>query len=380
MTPLVSVCVPNLNMRPFLKERFDTIFDQTFQDWELFVYDSFSDDGSWEFIQQLARHEPRMRIAQGPREGVYPAWNACLRETTGEYVYIATSDDTMAPDFLEKMTAALGRHRDCELAHCRLVIADERSADEQGMTWPEGTVFADGIPELLQVPHIRRAPYDGLIQLSGRHAVLSITQLLIRRSIFERVGLFPDRWGSASDFNWEMKAGLVANTVYVPDTWATWRLHPNQATVASRQISPDGYFRKVEDMIRDAVSECKAYLPPVVASGLDSHVDSTRELRAYYLALRKLRDHRVRRALYQFSRLLAGHTAIRREILGRVLRRPKWTEVSATEIRRWLESLGLKPLAACDLPGLPSGSPRSVPPDMGTTATGEIAIDRNSSR
>ena len=108
MAPSVSICVPNLNMLPFLKERFDSIFNQTFQDWELFVYDSHSDDGAWEFIQDLAKKCDRMRIAQGPREGPYPAWNECLRRTGGEYVYIATSDDAMAPDFLEKMVTAFG--------------------------------------------------------------------------------------------------------------------------------------------------------------------------------------------------------------------------------------------------------------------------------
>jgi glycosyltransferase involved in cell wall biosynthesis len=367
MTPLVSVCVPNLNMRPFLKERFKTIFNQTFRDWELFVYDSFSDDGSWEFIEQLARSDARMRIAQGPREGVYPAWNACIRQTRGEYVYIATSDDGMAPDFLEKMVAALQHNPDCGLAHCPLVIHDERGGDEPQMTWPECTVFADGIRELLNTPHIRRAPYDGLIQLSGRHNVLSITQLLIRRSVFERVGLFTDRWGSASDFNWEMKAGLITDTVYVPDTWATWRIHPNQATMASRNISFEKYFDKVEDMIGDAVSSCEGYLPEAVATGLRSHLlADTRELRTYYLRLRKRRDDRLRRGVFQLSQLLTGASAVRGEILRRVMRKPRWTEVSATGIRSWLESLGFQPLIPCDLA-------------VGQHS-GEIAIDRNSSR
>ena len=46
MPPKVSICVPNLNTRPFLPERFDSIFAQTFQDWELLVYDSHSSDSA----------------------------------------------------------------------------------------------------------------------------------------------------------------------------------------------------------------------------------------------------------------------------------------------------------------------------------------------
>ena len=58
MNPTVSICVPNLNTRPFLPERFETIFQQTLKDWELLVYDSYSDDGAWENIQQLATKLP----------------------------------------------------------------------------------------------------------------------------------------------------------------------------------------------------------------------------------------------------------------------------------------------------------------------------------
>src|SRR5438093_5987405 len=119
--PKVSICVPTLNTRPYLPERFETVFNQTFQDWELVVCDSYSDDGSWEYIQELAAREPRMRISQTPRKGVYAGFNDCIQLARGEYVYIARSDDTMSPDFLEEMVAAFGpqyKPEDHWLANC----------------------------------------------------------------------------------------------------------------------------------------------------------------------------------------------------------------------------------------------------------------------
>ena len=111
----------------------------------------------------------------------------------------------MAPDFLEKMISALDEHRQCELAHCKLALVDEQGETLTTNSWPEYTVFADGAPEFVETRHVRRAPYNGFLQLTGRHTILSITQILIRRSIFSKIGNFPDRWGSISDFNWEMK-------------------------------------------------------------------------------------------------------------------------------------------------------------------------------
>jgi glycosyltransferase involved in cell wall biosynthesis len=342
MTPHVSICLPNLNTLPFLRERFDTILSQTFPDWELFVYDSHSDDGAWELIQQIARQEPRMRIAQGPREGIYPAWNECIRQTKGEFVYLATSDDTMAPDCIEKLVLALERNGTCDLAHCPLHIIDGYGTPLDYPKWPDCTVFAHGIDNLLHQPHIRHAPYDGLLHLTGRMVYTSITQLLIRRSLFSRIGEFSARWGAMGDRNWFMRAGLVANTVHVPDTWASWRIHPAQASSFVNTYTLE-YAQKVEDIILDAVAHCQSSLPPEVAAGLHKYLlKASSEMRAYYCGMRHRRSYRL--ALYRASQLFKGGAAVRAEILGRLRGRSRWIETAPASIRLWLESLHFGPV------------------------------------
>lgn len=356
MTPRVSICVPNLNMRDYLPARFDSIFAQSYRDWELFVYDSYSDDGAWEYIRELSAREPRMRIAQGPREGAYPAWNECLRRTTGQYVHIATSDDTMAPDFLEKMVAALDQNPDCELAHCALTILDEDGSVSTSLTWPHATVFGYGTDKrFMGRPHVRHAPYDGLLHLTGAHVYLSITQLLIRRSIFERIGEFPSRWGSMSDFNWEMRASLTANTVHVPETWASWRLHSGQATAT---INPDSTERerKVDEMIQDAMQASEGSLPPAVVAGLKSHwLGRTKEMRSYFGKWQRGGSVFGRR-WFRISQALRGVATARADVLSRAFGRRKMLERTTAEMRLWLESAGITPLVArdCSQPGAPA--------------------------
>ena len=341
MKPVVSICVPNLNTRPFLRERFETIFGQSFQDWELLVSDNYSDDGAWEFFEQLAGRIGGFRSPDSSRRTV-SKWNNCLRRARGKYVYIATSDDTMSADCLEKLVAALEEHQHCDLAHCPLIIIDEAGAPVVGPNWPHGTVFAESSGELLHRPHVRRAPYDGLLHLMRGHVCLSITQLLIRRSLFDRIGLFTSKWGSVGDFNWEMKAGLVANTVHVPDTWATWRRRAGQATPMS--VDTDEWEQKLEEMIMNAFVACERYLDPAVAAGLKSHwLDWTRDKKMYYTGLRK-RQNVYRRRMFQLAQLFFGTIAARSEVIRRVCGRPKWGDVAPAEIRLWLESLGLGPM------------------------------------
>ena len=83
--PLVSICLPNLNTLPYLRERADTILAQTYTNWELVVSDNYSEDGAWEFFETLAHEDSRVSIAQAPREGMYANWNRCVERARGEY-------------------------------------------------------------------------------------------------------------------------------------------------------------------------------------------------------------------------------------------------------------------------------------------------------
>src|ERR1700739_1974190 len=118
----------------------DTIFGQTYRNWELIVSDNFSEDGAWEFFQSVAAQDSRVLIAQA-RLGMYEGWNDCIRRARGKYVYIATSDDTMAPDCLDKLVAALEQHPECDIAHCNLKVIDSSSL-EFDHRWSTISLFA----------------------------------------------------------------------------------------------------------------------------------------------------------------------------------------------------------------------------------------------
>jgi hypothetical protein len=309
--PRVSICVPNLNTRPFLQERFRTILDQTLQDFELLVYDSYSDDGAWDEIRDLAAREPRMRAWQGPREGTPGSWSPCVREARADYVYIATSDDTMPRDCLRTLVGALEAHPDCDVAHCPLrpIDANGRAVPATAEWWARDSIFARSSGALLHRAHVRRAPFDGLLHLEGGSVYVSITQLLIRRSLFDRIGLFESRWGSVGDFHWCMRAGLAANTVHVPGTWGGWRVHPGQATAGVTVGSPE-HGRKVDDMIDDALEVCEDLIAPSLRPRLAAWSSEAKESRGFARELARRADRSLlERRAFLMQQALGGASA-----------------------------------------------------------------------
>lgn len=220
--------MPTRNNRAYIDERLATIFAQTFGDWELVVADSFSADGTWEVLESTAARDPRVVLTQTEPDGIYPNWNRCLTRARGKFIYVAPADDTMEPTLLAQLVAAMENHPECGIAQCCLHGIDASGRVIPGWWKLVGASRFFGTDYLR--PHLRRAPYDGVVHCAMHTLYHSITQILIHRRVFEKIGPFPEDFGPSGDFLWGMKAGLHCDVVHVPQFLATWRIHSDQAS------------------------------------------------------------------------------------------------------------------------------------------------------
>ena len=226
--PLVSICLPHLNSMPFTRARLDSIMAQTWPHWECIVIDSGSTDGSLELLQEAERQDPRIRLFSQPRQGIYPAFNESIRRAKGDFVYIATADDTLAANGLELMVQGLLRHPDCGACHTPLVVIDEQGDQISGYYEQFDVVRYFG--RWMDMPHIRRRPHDAVLFSLIPCVYASVTQMLYRREVMSRAGPFPAEFGSEGDFAWQMRLASIADVLHLPLKVGTWRIHPQQAT------------------------------------------------------------------------------------------------------------------------------------------------------
>jgi glycosyltransferase involved in cell wall biosynthesis len=341
-TPRVSVCLPNLNNRAYLEERIATIEAQTFKDWELVICDNYSDDGAWEFFEELARRDSRVHISQEPRAGMYANWNNCILKARGEFIYVATSDDTMAEDCLEKMVKALDENPDCGLAHCPMKVIDQHGAPGRDW-WTVSSHFTKSSGDFLKKRHKRIAPFDGILCLLGENIYSSVTQLLIRRSLYDKVGLYKADWGSVGDFHWSLRAGLATSAVHVPDTWGGWRMHPSQATAGVGLLSA-AHQANIDAMIADVLGDVGRYVGDAKDSGAFRELEErAREIRCH------LREHAritnaVERRMFLFWGALLGKRAAREHVAS-LISGKKWPKGAPGSVRTWFDNQVLVPLS-----------------------------------
>jgi glycosyltransferase involved in cell wall biosynthesis len=243
-SPKVSILLPSLNVRRFLEPRVDSLVDQTFTDWEAIVLDSHSTDGTWEYFESVARIDPRFRLNQVPREGVYAAINRGLELAAGEFVHIATCDDTMAPEFLAQMIDALVGCPEAGVAvcDCLFINQDGNELQPEDMTdrlskrqirnlLRSGTVRTS-LPSIkLYRINYRPPPHDCLLHFTGRSVYFSLTELLVRTASAKTAGYFETNVGSSADFRWLVRLTSVTGLVHLPKRLATWRFHGDQISL-----------------------------------------------------------------------------------------------------------------------------------------------------
>jgi glycosyltransferase involved in cell wall biosynthesis len=119
--PTVSVIVPNYNHATFLTERLDSIFNQTFDDFEVILLDDCSQDNSVQILSAYAKH-PKVThfvINEINSGSPFKQWKKGIELAIGEYIWMAESDDWCEPDLLMTLVQGLTQKRKTVLAYCQ---------------------------------------------------------------------------------------------------------------------------------------------------------------------------------------------------------------------------------------------------------------------
>lgn len=117
MKPLVSVILPNYNHAAFLPERLDSIFNQTYSNFEVIILDDCSNDNSLQVLESYRNHPKVSHFIINTKNTGSPSkqWQKGFDLAKGEYIWIAESDDKAESDFLEKQVQVLNS-QNCDVA------------------------------------------------------------------------------------------------------------------------------------------------------------------------------------------------------------------------------------------------------------------------
>ena len=112
----LSVILPVYNAAKYLTGMLDSLAVQTVKsEMQIILVDDGSTDGSAQLFDEFASRHTDTVVIHRKNGGVSAARNAGIKEASGEYVGFVDADDTVAPDYFEKLLTA-AKTNDCDMA------------------------------------------------------------------------------------------------------------------------------------------------------------------------------------------------------------------------------------------------------------------------
>jgi len=175
--PVVSVVLPTFNRLEYIPKAIDSVFAQTFTDWELIIADDGSTGEALTYLRRIAER-PRVRLICFEHTG-NPAFlrNAAISEALGEYVAFLDSDDLWVPVKLELQLASLRAHKSRRWGYTKFVLIDPSGEPTQWMRRTGGWPTPDGWI---------------LDRLAKVETLIALPSVIAARSLLREVGGFDE--------------------------------------------------------------------------------------------------------------------------------------------------------------------------------------------
>lgn len=210
-SPQISILMPVRDGERYLTQALESLYWQSFQNFELIVVDDGSADGTIDILSQHAARDARLRVLRRDREGLVPALNAGLSACRAPYIARMDADDMALPERLQKQFAFLK-------ANPKVIVVGGQSL----IIGPEGREVRIGHypvgPESCRA-HLRRA------------SPFCHPAVMFRAAPVHRIGGYRAAYQHAEDLDLWLRLEELGDLDNLPDLVIHYRRHSASVTV-----------------------------------------------------------------------------------------------------------------------------------------------------
>ncbi|MEA1984387.1 MAG: glycosyltransferase [Euryarchaeota archaeon] len=206
--PTISIIMNCLNCSRYLKEAIDSIYQQTYTNWEIVFWDNASTDHSAEIARS---YDDRLRYFCS--ENTVPlghARNFAIERARGKYIAFLDCDDRWLPDKLERQIRIFEDRKDVALLY-----SDSYIVDSSGNRMK--TAFDSENPE-------RGMIFNGLL---SKYNFIPLLTVLIKKDVLDEVGYFNPDYNVAEEYDLFLRIAHIHSIDYIDRPLAEYRVHEN---------------------------------------------------------------------------------------------------------------------------------------------------------
>lgn len=213
MGPTVSINLCCYNSERYLDENLQSIFSQTYQDWELIVINDGSTDSTEQIVHKYMENGWPIVYHFQVNAGLGRARNKAIELSKGEFIAIIDHDDVWLPTKLEKQMDLFANR------------------PKVGLVYSDGVVFCLNKENQIYSRSNKYRYYRGnvLVPLALRDFVLC-SSMIIRRRVLDKVGLFNIEFSQVEDYDLLLRIGDKYDFDYIAEPLVKYRIHKNNAS------------------------------------------------------------------------------------------------------------------------------------------------------
>jgi glycosyltransferase involved in cell wall biosynthesis len=219
----VSAIVSAFNSERYITGRLQNLIDQTLylkQQLEIIVIDSGSQQNEGHIVKEYMRQYDHMvYVRTSKRESVYGAWNRGIQLANGTYIINANTDDRFAENALERMSDELN-----EDSGVHALYGD----------WLQTGVENDGFDSETGKELISYPEFNPLLLF---HSQITSHAALIRREVFDKIGLYDDSYEIYGDREFMLRFSVYGfKAKKMPDIVGLYYKNPNGLELSGKDL------------------------------------------------------------------------------------------------------------------------------------------------
>jgi len=220
-----------LNGVRYLRDALDSVFSQTYVNWEIVFWDNCSSDDSSAIAQSYGEKVRCFRSDFTTGLGV--ARNRALSECRGKYVAFLDVDDLWLPQKLEQQVALFEANHNLGLVYC-----DTLYFDENGDRY-----------RLFETVNPKRGAVFGY--LLCRNFMATVAMMYRKKALEALPYIFDDKLTLAMDYDLSLRVAYYNELDYIEEPLCKWRIHPGNDSTKRRFVMPKENQIVIEKLCRD---------------------------------------------------------------------------------------------------------------------------------
>ncbi|WP_114782248.1 glycosyltransferase family 2 protein [Botryobacter ruber] len=201
VTPFFSIVIPLYNKETHIADTLLSVFNQSFQDYEVIIVNDGSTDRSLAIAETF--YDTRIKIFSIANGGVSAARNYGVGHAQSAFIAFLDADDTWEPSFLEEMKHLIERYPACGLYSSSYTVLEQNKVYDKCRHLPEGFV-------------------QNYFETEFKHGISRLSATVVRKAVFDATGGFPAGMVSGEDSYFCARVALKYAMAFTPKLLVTY--------------------------------------------------------------------------------------------------------------------------------------------------------------